>query len=74
MLHKELTDEILHWFYQEHYKLGFGFLEKMYKNALYLELTNLGLKCETERPINVIYNGRIVGVFYADIMLKIKSF
>lgn len=48
MLYKELTDEILHAFYLVHYKLGFGFLEKVYKNALYLELTTMGLKCETE--------------------------
>ena len=72
MLHKELTDEILHWFYQVHYKLGFGFLEKVYKNALYLELTNQGLKCETEKPINVFYNGRSVGIFYADIVVEDK--
>ncbi len=72
MLHKELTDEILHYFYRVHYKLGFGFLEKVYKNALYLELTNTGLKCETEKPINVYYNGKVVGVFYADIVVENK--
>lgn len=35
MLHKELTDEILHAFYKVHYKLGYGFLEKVYKFSLY---------------------------------------
>lgn len=72
MLHKELTDEILHAFYLVHYKLGFGFLEKVYKNALYLELTTMGLKCETEKPINVYYNQKVVGVFYADIVVEGK--
>ena len=72
MLHEELTNEILHWFYQVHYKLGFGFLEKVYKNALYLELTNAGLTCETEKPINVLYNGVVVGVFYADMVIDGK--
>jgi GxxExxY protein len=72
MLHKELTDEILHAFYQVHYKLGFGFLEKVYKNALYIELTTMGLKCETEKPINVYYNQKVVGVFYADIVVDGK--
>jgi GxxExxY protein len=72
MLYKELTDEILHAFYLVHYKLGFGFLEKVYKNALYLELTTMGLKCETEKPINVYYNQKIVGVFYADIVVEGK--
>ncbi len=72
MLHKELTEEILHWFYQVHFKLGFGFLERLYKNALFLELTNAGLKCETEKSINVFLNGKIIGVFYADILVDVK--
>jgi len=72
MLQKELTNEILHAFYQIHFKLGFGFLEKVYKNALYLELTTMGLKCETEKPINVYYNQKVVGVFYADIVVEEK--
>lgn len=72
MLYKELTDEILHAFYLVHYKLGFGFLEKVYKNALYIELTTMGLKCETEKPINVFYNQKVVGVFYADIVVEGK--
>ncbi len=72
MLHEALTEEIIYWFYQVHNKLGFGFLEKVYKNALYLELTDAGLKCETEKPINVYYNGKVVGVFYADIVVDDK--
>lgn len=72
MLHEALTEEIIYWFYQVHCKFGFGFLEKVYKNALYLELTNAGLKCETEKPINVYYNGTVVGVFYADIVVDGK--
>ena len=72
MLYKELTEEILHAFYLVHYKLGFGFLEKVYKNALYLELTAMGLKCETEKPVNVYYNQKVVGVFYADIIVEGK--
>ena len=72
MLNKELSDKILRSFYQVHYKLGFGFLEKVYKNALYLELTDLGLKCETEKPINVFYKNKVVGVFYADMVVDDK--
>jgi len=72
MLHEELTEEILHWFYHVHYKLGFGFLEKVYKNALYLELTKAGLKCETEKSINVYYDDKVVGNFYADIVVEDK--
>lgn len=72
LLYEELTNEILHWFYHVHYKLGFGFLGKAYKNALFMELTNAGFKCETEKSINVYYNGKVVGVFYADIVVEGK--
>lgn len=72
MLYKELTEEILHAFYKVHFKLGFGFLEKVYKNALFLEMNELGWRCETEKLINVYYKERIVGAYYADILVDNK--
>ena len=63
MLYKELTEEIIFAFYKVYNTLGYGFLERVFKNSLYLELTELGLKCETELPINVYYNNKNVGVF-----------
>ena len=38
LLHKELTDKILQAFYDVYNELGYGFLEKVYQNSLYLEL------------------------------------
>ena len=72
LLHQELTDEIIHWYYQVYNGLGYGFLEKVYKNALYLELVDAGLYCETEKPINVYYKGNLVGLYYADIVVEDK--
>lgn len=72
MLYKELTDEILHAFILFVINLVLVFLEKVYKNALYLELTTMGLKCETEKPVNVYYNQKVVGVFYVDIVVEGK--
>lgn len=72
MLYKELTDEILHAFILFIINLVLVFLEKVYKNALYLELTTMGLKCETEKPVNVYYNQKVVGVFYVDIVVEGK--
>ena len=40
LLHKDLTDQILKTFYDVYNELGYGFLEKVYQNALYLELKN----------------------------------
>ena len=63
MLYKELTEEIIFAFYKVYNTLGYGFLERVFNNSLYFELTELGLKCETELPINVYYNNKNVGVF-----------
>lgn len=72
MLHKELTEEIIFAFYKVYNTLGYGFLERVFKNSLYIELIDLGLKCEVEKPIEVYYNNRNVGVFFADIVVEDK--
>ncbi len=72
MLYKEITDEIIYAFYKVYNTLGYGFLEKVFKNAMYFEMINLGLKCEIEKPINVYYENKLVGVFYADIVVEEK--
>ena len=43
LLHEEVTDEIIAAFYTVYNELGFGFLERVYQNALYYEMRNLGL-------------------------------
>lgn len=52
--------------------LGAGFLEKVYENALLIELRNLGLKAENQMPINVKYKGNKVGEYFADIVVENK--
>lgn len=52
--------------------LGAGFLEKVYENALLIELHNLGLKAENQMPINVKYKGKEVGEYFADIVVENK--
>jgi GxxExxY protein len=42
-LHKELTDAIINTFYDVYNELGYGFLEKVYQNSMFLELQNRGL-------------------------------
>jgi len=67
---KELVDTILTCFYQVYNDLGYGFLERVYQNALYFALIDEGLKCEAEKMIKVHHNGRIVGDYRADLLVE----
>jgi len=69
--HREITEKILHAFYKKVYhQLGYGFLEKVYENALTLELRRMGLNVEQQREIEVFYEGEIVGEYYADLVVQ----
>ena len=50
--------------------LGPGFIEKVYENALLIELQKLGLKAENQVPVNVTYKGENVGAYVADILVE----
>ena len=50
--------------------LGAGFLEKVYENALMIELRNQGLKAEAQVPLKVVYKGQTVGEYFADIVVE----
>ncbi|MBE9570682.1 MAG: GxxExxY protein [Proteobacteria bacterium] len=52
------------------HQLGGGFLEKVYENALMVELRNRGLKAKNQVPIKVHYKGTKVGEYYADIVVE----
>ena len=70
LLHKELTDDILGLFYEGYNELGFGFLEKVYQNALCLELKSRGHKVVAQQKCAVYYNGKEVGEFFSDIVVN----
>ena len=70
LLHKDPTDIILKSFYKVYNNLGYGFLEKVYENALLYELRNQGLDCEKQKPIKVYYEQIQVGEYYADIIVN----
>jgi len=72
MLHKELTDRIIACFYKVYTNLGYGFLEKVYENAMLIELNKNGLKAISQYPIKVNYNGVSVGEYFADIIVEDK--
>ena len=53
-----------------HSTLGPGFLESVYQNALRWELQKLGLKADVQKPITVHYDGQVVGIFTADLLVN----
>jgi GxxExxY protein len=69
-LHSDITSLILKAFFTVYNKLGYGFLEKVYENALLIELKKLGLACEKQVPIDVFYDGQNVGLYFADIIVN----
>ncbi len=70
LLHKELTDQILSAFYEVYTELGYGFLERVYQNALFFELQDRGLKVATQQRFNVFYKGRGVGEYFTDLIVN----
>ena len=70
LLHQEITEKILKAFYNVYNELGYGFLEKVYANALFYELTSFGFDCKTQCPIDVYYHDRKVGQYFADIIVN----
>jgi len=69
ILHKELSDSILKVFYEVYNELGYGFIEKVYQNAMYLELKSQGFKVEAQKQIKVHYKDELVGDFFADLLI-----
>ena len=70
LLHEELTNSIIKTFYDVYNELGFGFLEKVYQNALFIELRSRGFKVEAQKQIKVNYKTFEVGEYYADIIVN----
>lgn len=71
-LHEDLTNEIISAFYEVYNKLGYGFLEKVYENALIIEFISRGLTCEKQKLIKVYYDNKVVGEYFADIIVENK--
>ncbi len=71
--YKELTGKIIKIYYKVYNKLGYGFLEKVYENALMIEFKKEGIPAVAQVPINVYYdNNEIIGEYYTDILVDEK--
>ncbi len=68
--HSEITEKVIQAFYKVYITLGYGFLEKVYENALFIELKSMGFFVEKQRPITVFYEEQQVGEYYADLIVE----
>ena len=65
-----LSEKVIGCSYSISNKLGCGFLEKVYENALAHEIRKLGLKVEVQKPLFVMYDGVVVGEYFADLLVE----
>jgi len=70
--YKSLTERIIKIFYKVYNKLGYGFLEKIYENAMMLEFKKDGITAVSQSPIKVLYEDEITGEYFADILVDNK--
>jgi len=70
VLHEEITGAIIRTFYKVYNTLGYGFLEKVYENALAHELAKQGFQVRQQMPIRVHYDGHLVGEYFADLVVE----
>ncbi len=69
---EELTDRIISCAIKVHKKLGPGFLESVYQNALPIELVKNGFKVETKKEIKIFYDSKEVGLHRLDLVVEDK--
>lgn len=70
MKHEEITNDIIKAFYKVYNVLGYGFLEKVYENAMRIELRQMGFFVEQQKRIDVYYFSEEVGDYYADLVVN----
>ena len=72
ILYKDLSYKIVGLAMQVYNKLGYGFLEKVYENALMVLFRRERIKAEQQFPITVYFEGEVVGDYFADILVENK--
>ena len=67
-----LTEKIIKIFYRVYNKLGYGFLEKVYENAMMIEFKKDDVLVASQFPIKVFYDNEVIGEYFADILVDGK--
>ncbi|RJP77099.1 MAG: GxxExxY protein [Candidatus Zixiibacteriota bacterium] len=66
----DLSEKIIGCAFRVHNTLGYGFLEKVYERALVFELKRAGLAVEQQKPVQVQYEGLVVGDYVCDLVIE----
>ena len=72
LLYRDLSYKVIGLAMEVHRKLGYGFLEKVYENALMVLLQREVIEAKQQLPINVYFENVIVGEYVADILVESK--
>ena len=72
LLYKDITEEIISAYYYVYNELGYGFLEKVYENAMLIELKSRGFNVESQKIIKVHFKDSVVGEYFADLIVEDK--
>ncbi len=64
--YKNLTEKIIKIFYKVYNNLGYGFLEKVYENAMMIEFKRIGIPVVSQFAIKVVYESEVIGEYFAD--------
>jgi GxxExxY protein len=72
LLLEDLTGRIIKAYFKVHNTLGYGFLEKVYENAMCIELRKNGILCKAQFPTDVFYEGFSIGYYKADLLVEEK--
>jgi GxxExxY protein len=70
MKYEEITEKIIQAFYKVYNTLGYGFLKRVYENAMFIELISIGFRVAKQKKILVYYFGNIVGDYNADLIVE----
>ncbi len=70
--HTALTEKVIAAFYRVYNNLGYGFLEKIYENAMMIEMEKEGVPAVAQSPIKVWYEGKAIGEYFADMLIDGK--
>lgn len=68
--HADITEQIIKCCYEIHKHLGYGFLEKVYENAIVLLGRNAGLAIEQQIKVPVFFQGVLIGEYHPDVIVN----
>ncbi len=72
LLYENLTHSIIGCAFEVINELGTGFLESVYENSMMVSLSDAGLTVQSQKPLEVRYRERLVGEFFADLLIEEK--